>query len=367
MNARKKKRVAIIGTNGIPARYGGFETLAEYLVKYLNMEFDLSVYCAKTPKSRRLRRYSNARLIYLPFKANGWQSMVYDALSIIHGFFIADVLVILGFSGVFAFPLRVFFNKKIVFNIGGIEWKKVRGTRALGPLEIAAKKWFERICVHFSDVIIVDNQALWEYVKAVYNVTSVLAEYGGDHAVHVPVSEELVDKYPFLAKQYDVTVARAQEDMNIHILIEAYKEMPGRNLVVVSNWEISEYGIKLRLENKGKYPNIVLLDAVYDLRELNAIRGNGDIYIHTHSLCGTAPSLTEAMHLGLPVICFDVDTNRATTEGKSFYFTDASSLKHIVSQLHDGSMRQLGKDLFEIAERRYAWKRIAQLYKQCID
>ena len=111
MNAGKKKKVAIIGTNGIPAKYGGFETLAEYLVKYLNTEYDLFVYCAKTPKSNRLERFNNARLIYLPFKANGWQSMVYDAVSIFHSLFIADVLVILGFSGVFAFPLRVFFKK----------------------------------------------------------------------------------------------------------------------------------------------------------------------------------------------------------------------------------------------------------------
>jgi glycosyltransferase involved in cell wall biosynthesis len=367
MKAEAKARVAIIGTNGIPARYGGFETLAEYLAKYLHADFDLFVYCAKTPKSKRLKSFNNASLIYLPFKANGWQSMVYDALSILHGFVIADVLVILGFSGVFAFPLRVLFRKKIVFNIGGIEWKKVRGTKTLGPVEIAAKKWFERICVHFSDLIVVDNQVLSDYVRKVYGIPSMLVEYGGDHAVRVPVTRALAEKYPFLANRYDVTVARAQEDMNIHILIEAYKEIPGRNLVVVSNWEISEYGKKLKAENKDRYSNIFLQDAVYDLNAINAIRSSADVYIHSHSLCGTAPSLTEAMCLGLPVICFDVDTNRATTEDKSYYFGDAPSLSRILSGLDERSTRQLAEHMHEIAERRYTWNRIANLYKQCID
>lgn len=363
----KKKKVALIGTNGIPAKYGGFETLTEYLAKYLNEDFDLSVYCSKKPKKNRLRTYLNSRLIYLPFKANGWQSMIYDAISIIHALFYADVLVILGFSGVFAFPFKVFFKKKIVFNIGGIEWQKVRGKKAFGAIEIIAKKWFERICIYFSDIIIVDNQVLWDYVKNTYHIDSVLAEYGGDHAVRQPVTKELIEKYHFLSGKYDVTVSRAQEDMNIHILIEAYKKIPKRNLVVVSNWEISDYGIQLKAKNKNKHPNIFLQDAVYNLNELNTIRSNGTIYFHTHSLCGTAPSLTEAMSLGLPVLCFDVATNRATTEEKSFYFEDSESLINIISNLTNESISHLGGEMKEIANRRYNWQRIVNIYRSCIN
>ena len=55
-----KKRVALIGTNGIPAKYGGFETLTEYLAKYLNEEYKVSVYCAKTSKENRLQIYNNS-------------------------------------------------------------------------------------------------------------------------------------------------------------------------------------------------------------------------------------------------------------------------------------------------------------------
>ena len=362
-----KKKVALIGTNGIPAKYGGFETLTEYLARYLNEDFEVSVYCAKTPKENRLKSYLNSRLIYLPFKANGWQSMIYDALSIIHAFFTSDVLVILGFSGIFAFPFKIFFRKKkIVFNIGGVEWQKVRGKKTFATLEIKAKKWFEKVCIKYSDVIVTDNQVLWDYVKETYQIDSVLAEYGGDHAVQQPITQELEKKYPFLSGKYDVSISRAQEDMNIHLLIEAYKQIPDRNLVVVSNWQTSVYGIKLKSENKGKYANIYLQDAVYNLKELNAIRSNGQIYFHTHSLCGTAPSLTEAMCLGLPVICFDVDTNRSSTEEKSFYFKDAQSLIKVLENLDQSAIIKLGENMKEIASRRYNWKRIVEIYKKCI-
>jgi glycosyltransferase involved in cell wall biosynthesis len=150
------------------------------------------------------------------------------------------------------------------------------------------------------------------------------------------------------------------------MLIEAYRQIPNRRLVIVSNWGTSEYGLKLKDENKDKYPNIYLQDAVYNLDELNAIRSNGQIYFHTHSLCGTAPSLTEAMSLGLPVICFDVNTNRSSTEEKSFYFKDAKSLAAIIDSLDESIISLLGKNMIEIANRRYNWKRIAEIYRKCI-
>ena len=109
------------------------------------------------------------------------------------------------------------------------------------------------------------------------------------------------------------------------------------------------------------------MDAIYDLKSLNIIRSNCELYLHTHSLCGTAPSLTEAMSLKLPVICFDVPTNRASTEKKSYYFTNKESLKEILNSLSPDKIQTLSHDMFEIANRRYRWKRIVTLYKECVD
>jgi len=363
-----KKKVAIIGTNGLPAKYGGFETLVNYITLNLNNDHNLIVYCSKTSQENQLNEFNRSKLVYLPFKANGWQSLIYDAVSIFHALLKFDVLIILGSSGVIAFPFKIFFNKKkIIFNIGGIEWQKVRGTKFLAKIEVPLKKLFEKICVSFSDIVVADNKVIYDYVANNYNSECVLAEYGGDHAKFISISENKSEKYPFIKNQYDISVSRAQEDMNIHVLLEAYKNIPERNLVIISNWEITEYGKNLKNEFKGRFKNIHLLDAIYDIDELNMLRSNASIYLHSHSLCGTAPSLVEAMFIGLPVICFDVDTNRATTEEKSLYFNNAASLSALLKEIDQNEIDKLGKRMKEIADRRYYWGRITEIYKNLIQ
>jgi hypothetical protein len=127
MQTSPNKKVAIIGTVGLPASYGGFETLAEHLVKNLGDNYDLTVYCTKKKYSKENRpaMYGKAKLVYLGLDANGIQSIPYDTLSIIHSLFYADVLLILGVAGAWILPfVRLFTNKKIIISIDGIEWKR---------------------------------------------------------------------------------------------------------------------------------------------------------------------------------------------------------------------------------------------------
>lgn len=362
------KKVVLIGTNGVPAHYGGIETLAEYLTRDLNEDYELYCYCSKTPKDKRQKYYHNTKLIYIPLKANGWQSILYDGWTILLSLFKYDVLVILGCSCPPAMLFKALFRKPIVLNaIGGKETEKVRGAKLFGKIEVAIKKWMEGIQAHFADYVIIDNAANVELFERKHHVKALLAEYGGDHAVKEPITSEMQEKYPFLNSKYDVTVSRAQEDMNIHMVIDAYKKVPERTVVIVSNWQKSEYGQKLYAENAGKYPNIILLNAIYDQKELNTIRSNAALYLHTHSMCGTAPSLVEAMYLGLPVVCFKVPTNLETTEHKSIYFETIPELVEILRKLNEVTLNNLKRDLNEIAKRRYNWTRISSIYKECID
>ena len=359
------KTVAIIGTNGLPAKYGGFETLANYLVENFDKTtHNVIVYCSKTPREDRLEFYNGAKLVYFPFKANGWQSMIYDFITIVHALFKANDLIILGFSGAFAFPINKIFKRNIIFNIGGIEWEKVRGSKFTLKFEVALKKYMEKLCVMNSNTIIIDNQSFNNYVVNRYGKTPVLAEYGGDHAKRINVTTEMLEKYSFLNSEYALSVSRAQEDMNIHLLIEAYKEVTEKRIVIISNWHISEYGQKLFDENADKYDNIILLKAIYDSKELDTIRSNTSLYIHTHSLCGTAPSLVEAMSLNLPIISYDVPTNRFTTENKTLFFKDVSSLIQIIKDLDIEKLLEIKNQMSEISKRRYMWKRISGIYQE---
>ena len=363
-----KKKVALIGTNGLPAAYGGIETLAEYLARDLNEDYDLYCYCSKTPREKQRETYRNTKLIYVPLRANGWQAILYDGLTILRSLRKHDVLVVLGCSCPFVMPFKALTKKKIVFNsIGGREADKVRGWKPLGKLELAVKRIFGRWAVKNSDYVIIDNAANIERFEKQHGFKPLLAEYGGDHASAEPITEDAKKKYPFLNGQYDVTVSRAQEDMNIHMVIDAYSQVPERTVVIVSNWQKTEYGQKLYAENVGKYPNVILQNAIYDQKELNVIRSNAALYLHTHSMCGTAPSLVEAMYLGLPCLCFKVPTNLETAEGKAIYFESVPELVSVLRSLNEEKLSGLRHEMKEIANRRYNWKRISDIYKECIN
>src|SRR5690606_38648906 len=101
------------------------------------------------------------------------------------------------------------------------------------------------------------------------------------------------------------------------------------NLVIVGNWENSEYGNKL-LEAYGSFDNLYLLPPIYNQNELDEIRGNCYVYIHGHSAGGTNPSLVEAMCLGLPILAYDVDYNRFTTKNIAIYFGNEIELYEIL-------------------------------------
>lgn len=355
-----KKKVAVIGTNGLPAKYGGFETLVNYLVQYLSSEYLFFVYCSKKNSKNNLKEYNGAKLINLPLNANGFQSIPYDIISIIHSLFYADVLLILGTPGAIILPFLKVFKKKLVVNFGGLEWKREKWPRLIRSY----LKFTEKMAIRYSDVVVADNQAFIDYISDEYKANATLIEYGGDHVITSLNEGILFDKYPFVKRKYFVSVSRAQIDNNIHLLLEGYTSSSTKNLlVVVSNWTSAEYGRQLKSKYSG-YENIILLDAIYDQDELDFLRKNAMAYIHTHSFCGTAPSLVEAMNLGLPVISFDVDTNRYTTGNKAFYFKNAEELSKLLSNLSDVELRKNAESMSEIAKNKYLWSIIIKKYAQ---
>lgn len=355
------KKIAIIGTNGLPANYGGFETLTDYLVQYLSTEFQFYVYCSKNNSKNKLKEYNGAKLITLPLNANGSQSIIYDIVSIIHSLFYANVLVILGTPGAIIFPLLKLFNKKVIVNFGGLEWKRDKWPGMVQRY----LRFTEKLAVKYSDVVVADNQAFIDYISDEYKVKAILIEYGGDHVLTSFDEEKLINKYPFVKEKYFISVSRAQIDNNIHLLLEGYDNSNTKSLlVIISNWDFSEYGRQLK-EKYSNSANIILLDAIYDQKEIDFLRKNAKLYIHTHSFCGTAPSLVEAMNLGLPVICFDVETNRYTTENKAAgYFNNSEGLSKLLSTLTDAELKTNSDSILEIAKRKYSWSIIAQKYAQ---
>lgn len=360
----QKLKVAIVGTHGVPAKYGGFETLADFLCQNLSSKLQFIVYCNKGLYDERPAFYHGARLKYLPLNASGFFGIIYDVVTFIHALFTVDKILYLSPVGSgFIIPLKFAFGKKVIVNHGGLnEWDRPK-------LSWFQRKWAKfnhLVAAKAADVNIVDNKAYRESLRKNFGVDSVVVRYGGDHVAKAPRSTRaFAESYRFLPERYAISVSRAQIDNNLHLALEAFSNFQGFPLVLVSNWQVSEYGKQLK-EKYANSANVILLDAVYDKAELDYLRGNAFCYIHTHSFCGTAPSLVEAMCLGLPIFSLDVETNRETTNGAAFFFNTADQLVSELEVVSESDLVENGKTMKALAQRNYLWETISNQYLDLI-
>jgi glycosyltransferase involved in cell wall biosynthesis len=353
------KSVAILGTVGVPAAYGGFETLAENLVRFHELNHlpgRLAVYCSADTYPDRPHSFLGAELRYVALNANGVSSIPYDIVSLFsaarRG---SDVILLLGVSGALALPLvRLFSRARVVTNIDGIEWKREKWK--------GLARWFlrfsEQMAVRFSHEVIADNAGIAEHVVQSYRRDCHVIAYGGDHAVEIPAQHHDGLKLPL---RYALALCRIEPENNVTMILEAFAANSDMPLVFVGNWNKSQFGRSLR-QRYAQTAHLYLLDPIYDLGVLRTLRGNAAIYVHGHSAGGTNPSLVEMMHFGIPVLAYDCVFNRHTTDNKALWFKDADSLGDAVSSLEPERMSHVGIEMKRIAQERYTWQAVGQAY-----
>ena len=354
---------AILGTVGVPASYGGFETLAENLVVY-NQQCaqprDLAVYCSSKSFPGKPESYRGAVLRYVNLDANGVQSIPYD----IAGLFDAvqkgeRTILLLGVSGAIALPaLRLFSRARLITNVDGIEWKREKW-RGIAKFYLRMAEW---IAVKSSHEVIADNQAIADYLYESYGASSHVIPYGGDHALD---AEPDLSALKGLPDRYALGLCRVEPENNVDMILTAFAQT-GDPLVFVGNWDRSEYGRTLKREFGGA-ANIHIHDPVYDPGKLRAIRGKASLYLHGHSAGGTNPALVEMMHFGIPIIAHGCTFNRHTTEDQALYFEHAAELEQVVTKLSDDIASQMGAAMKAISQRRYCWSTIGRAYFDLLD
>lgn len=350
------KKISIIGTVGVPACYGGFESLVENLLDYTPKEVEYTVFCTSLKYDVKRNIYKNAKLVYLDLNANGKDSIKYDYKSMKMSID-SDVMLILGVSGCMFLPfIRRKYTGKIITNIDGLEWKRDKWN--------FFAKWLlrfsERMAVKYSDIVIGDNKGITDYVNEAYKKDAVLIAYGGDHVSKIE-DDFLYEKYPFCKNPYSVSVCRIEPENNIHIILEAFSKMPDKQLVMIGNWENGDYGLQLKEKYSG-FENLHLLDPIYENHTIDWLRSNASIYIHGHSAGGTNPSLVEAMNYGLPILAFDCIYNKATTHNECLYWISTEDIISLVKENHN--YERIAIRMKEIGSEEYSWKKIAEQYNK---
>lgn len=362
--AHSPTRIAIIGTVGVPGRYGGFETLAENLVDWHaahGSSAALAVYCSARGQEKRATHHKRATLRWIALDANGPQSILYDFASMLDAVRRGDQrLLVLGVSGALILPLiRLISQARIITNIDGIEWKRAKW-RGLARHVLRASEW---VAVRFSHVVIADNQAIADHVTQSYGRDSLVIPYGGDHALLGMPDPAAAAGLP---DRYALGLCRIEPENNVDMILDAWRSVSALPLVFVGNWAASQYGMDL----KARYadvPGITLLDPVYEPGALRAIRDRAALYVHGHSAGGTNPSLVEMMHFGIPVLTYDCAFNRHSTDGQALYFGSTADIVAAIARTDCAGMAKVGAGMAEIARRRYCWDDIGARYFALLD
>jgi glycosyltransferase involved in cell wall biosynthesis len=349
------KKISILGTVGVPAAYGGFETLVDNLVVFANQEnlpISLSVYCSGREGPRS---YQGAELRYVNLNANGISSIFYDIVSLFSAINNKDkTILLLGVSGAIILPvIRLITNVKIICNIDGVEWKRDKWS-SQAKLFL---RFSEYIAVKFSHQVITDNEGIAEHVRNSYSRDCNVIAYGGDHAITAQPKAATFS----LPDKFALALCRIEPENNIEMILQAFSNISDVNLVFIGNWKSSAFALEM-LEKYSNAPNLYLLDPIYDTGVLRGIRSMASYYVHGHSAGGTNPSLVEMMHFGTPAFAYDCNFNRYTTDNCAIYFSDAQDLRCKIKSSGTNQLTACGSHMTRIAKEKYTWNKIGRQY-----
>ena len=353
--------VPLVGIQGLPNQYRGFQTLSVFLVKYLGMEHEITVYCSGVDQEGKPDEYSGARLKYYDITSHGGKGILFDCKCLWdEAEDDYDVIMILGFGpGPLMSYVPLCVKRKCILNFGGLDWQRDKWSKKAQYVI----KTCEKLLVKNSSIVVSDNNKIHDYIMSEYGKDSTLIAYGGDQASPRPVTNALREKYPFLNGKYAFEVARIQSDNNIEMLMQAFIKAQEMPFVLVGNWMSTEWGREMKAMYEHE-KSLVLLDAIYDQEILDVLRSNCYLYVHGHSAGGTNPSLCEAMYLGLPILAFSNGYNENTTNNQARYFKDADELCQIVKSITKEELDDMRPLMKQFADEHYRWEGVAKEYEK---
>jgi glycosyltransferase involved in cell wall biosynthesis len=360
-------KVTLMGTRGVPALYGGFETAVEEIGKRLaSRGYDVTVYC-RNP-GQKLREYEGMTLVNAPaIRHRITETLSHTTISTAHA--IAkdhpDVVLLLNAGNApLLKPLKAA-RIPTAIHLDGLESKREKWRGA------GAKyyRWAEQAAVRWGQEVIADAQAIADYVKATYGRECVVIPYGADV---IDPGSDLLGALGVESRGYHLVVARFEPENHVLEAVQAYRQShDARQLLVVGSAPYSqEYVDSVKAAAKAD-PRIRFLGGVYDQALLDQLYANCRTYIHGHSVGGTNPSLLRAMGAGAPVLGYDVEFNREVTDGQAFFWSDAPSLTARFDAVADGSHDHDLEQFREAGRKRitavYQWDAVTDQYEVLIQ
>ncbi|SNT10152.1 Glycosyltransferase involved in cell wall bisynthesis [Sphingomonas laterariae] len=353
-------KLAIIGTDGLPARYGGFETFAmEVSPRIASLGHEVLVVGSSVGRPSQVAALPGVKIRNLPLKANGIASIPFDLASFATVCRWADAILLLGVSAGPFVPLmrRLTRGKSLVVNVDGLESRREKWS----PMSRRYLAFAEKVAIHGAQHVVADNKAIADIIETKYGRRATIIAYGNDHVR--PIDEEgcrniLANSFSLEPDGYFLTVARIEPENNIAMMLDAIPDESKIPYVIVGNFATSDYGRELMRQYRG-VPWVRFISATYDPQELAALRAGCRAYLHGHSVGGTNPSLVEMLPYDRPLLVYDCSFNRETLNEDGAFFGSSEQLQGIILA---NSFDQYTPPATLRADSRYQWQMIAEQY-----
>ncbi len=350
-------KLAILGTRGIPAHYGGFETFAEELsVRLVQHGVDVTVFC-EAQSQVQADEYKGVKLRYVPiFQLGPLSTIIFDLVCLWRARNSYNVVYMLGYgASLFCFLPRLHGNA-VWINMDGVEWARSKWSWP-------AKLWLkimESVAMWTPSKVIADADGILEHLKSSYShiPDASVISYGAE-VIDIPPPVSFLDEWGLHANSYLLVVCRLEPENHLLEIIEGYRastvSMP---LIILGNHLAGTPYVKSLVEYTSD--NIRFIGTVFNQEKLLALRYHSYAYLHGHSVGGTNPSLLEAMGCGNGIIAHDNRFNREVAGASALYFQDAASLSVILNNL--GDMADNGSTAQQVIRERYTWDIIVSAY-----
>ena len=356
-------KIAILGTRGIPANYGGFETFAEQLgTRLAARDHEVTVYGRKHYSTSNDRFYKGVELVILPtIRHKYFDTVAHTFLSVLHAVprKYDAILICNAANSIFAFIPRLFGTPTLV-NVDGLERKRRKWNWA-GKSYYRLSEW---LSTFLPSAIVTDAQVIQDYYATKYGVQSAMIAYGAEVARR-SAPEKLI-RYGLEPEKYALYVSRLEPENNAHLVIEAYQsvatEMP---LVIVGGAPYAQDYIT-RLKSTGD-PRVRFLGFVFG-DDYRALQQNAFCYIHATEVGGTHPALIEAMGAGNCALALKTPENIEVVGDAGIIYDSAVSLAEKLRLLIDDPsliVEYRRRSMARVMQR-YNWEQITDQYEELL-
>ncbi len=359
-----RKQLSILGTRGIPAAHGGFETFAEYLALFLvEKGWDVVVYCQTHGSGEiSVREWKGVTLIDVPVTQQGaLGTIVYDWKTVLHAANSDRLILTLGYNTAL-FNLRFRMGRKVnIINMDGIEWKRKKW-------KVHERAWLylnERLGCLIGNHLIADHPEIEKHLQTRVSARKItMIPYGAEEII--TADETLLGELGLTPDGFALVVARPEPENSILEIVQAFSaRRRGIRLVVLGNLNPGGNAYHHRLLEAAS-DEVMFPGAIYDKSVLAALRFHTRLYIHGHTVGGTNPSLVEALGAGSPVLAHDNAYNRWVAGQGAAYFSDQESCANRLDELLNDASRI--SEMSEWSRRRFResfrWDSVLEAYEQ---